>query len=144
MKDRLEDYLVKNRHQFDVYDEPGDLLWQRIDRELRPRRSLMHVVSKWAAAVIILVGAGYLGISEGIAVFSDESTTTLVQADAGSFDPFAAEITQIESYYTSVINNHKDQLQAFREEGIELDPEDTANLEHLQQMYQDLQKELAY
>ena len=143
MRDRLEEHIVENKDLLDVYDPPGDLLWQRIDRDMRPRKLYLYRASRWVASAVILIGLSYFGISQWsgdpLPVVSQEITISDLEQDE-----YSADIAKIESYYISVINAHKEQLLIFKEEGLEVDESFFVDLDNLQELYSGLQKELAY
>lgn len=142
MSDKLEQYIRANRAELDSF-VPDELIWERIDKKLRPRQILMRRVKTWAvAAAVTLLGItlGVWGL-EGDAPIIIAQNSPLEKVVEESYTP---ELAEIESYYHSVIEDQKNKLVSFKEEGIVLDETGAFGLDQLKTMYKDLQKELAY
>jgi hypothetical protein len=144
MSDKLEQYIRANRAELDSF-EPDGMIWERIDKDLRPRqvKTMRRRIQVWAvAATVTLLGVtlGVLGIQDGAPIIiAQESPIEKVLEES-----YTPELAEIESYYHSVIEDQQSQLVSFQEEGIVLDESGSFGLEQLQAMYKDLRKELAY
>lgn len=142
MSEKLEEYIRANRAKLDSF-EPDGMIWERIDKKLRPRQIMMRRVKTWAvAATVTLLGItlGVLGLQDGAPIIIAQNPP-LEKVLEESYTP---ELAEIESYYHSVIEDQQSQLVSFKDEGIVLDETGTFGLEQLKIMYKDLQKELAY
>lgn len=136
MRDPLEQYILDRKQELDVY-EPDDRLWERIDKELYAESTKAKFpIWKIAAAILLLFS---IGIS---LVWLLNSQPEMEQLAANPQDLYSPELVEVEAYYTSMIDNQKEQLQAYAAEGISVDESSFGQLEELGNNYKDLQKEL--
>ena len=150
MKDKLEQHIGEQKELLDVY-EPDGRIWERIDQEIRPRRQKFRRVSSWVAAAAIVTGLAFGGSELYIQMNADTlpgapppPSEWIGELGEKEVDPIATELARIESYYFSVIESHKNRLVSYKQEGLELDQTFSTNLSHLQNLYGNLQQELAY
>ncbi len=142
MSEKLEQFIRANRAELDSF-EPDGMIWERIDRNLRPARMVRRKLTTWAAAAAVTL----LGITAGVWGLQEGSPALIVQhvpIEEIVEETYTPELAEIESYYQSVIEEQQMQLVNYREEGIALDEAGAFSLGQLQEMYKDLQKELAY
>jgi hypothetical protein len=146
MNDRLETYIQKNKHELDIY-EPDDSLWQKVDRSLNPPSHKWKKFRNMAAAVVLIFASGW-GLSEwnnGFASFSGSRETVSLEEQVETVQEFIdPELVKMESYYISVINQQKSQLEDYYRDGIELDEPYDDDVRDLQSIYKELQEELVY
>ncbi len=149
MKDKLEQHISEQREHLDVF-EADDRIWERIDKEMRPHRQRFRRVSSWVAAAAIVTGLAFGGSELYIQMNASSlpgnpaPPSEWIGEVQEEVDPIATELARIESYYFSVIESHKNRLVSYKHEGLELDQSFSANLDHLQSLYSNLQQELAY
>jgi hypothetical protein len=143
MQDQLEQYIISQKHQLDVF-EPNDRLWERIDKELNGGQTkVRHFwAQSWkvAAAVALLLAAGAL-----LWWVSMQSPAPQIAEAGPQPDPqslYTAELVEVETYYTQQISAQKARIESFRNQGIVLEEALYEQMETLTTAYQDLQKEL--
>jgi hypothetical protein len=128
MSDQLEDFIRKNRGQFD-HREPSDKIWQGVESGLgldKKRVSLWHYTPLWrAASIVLLLVTGYLLIPK--------HTPHRENAAMGDFK-------DVEAFYTKEISEKEDLIDAFkRNEGLN---GFTKDFEQLEAMYMVLKEEM--
>ena len=143
---KLEDFVRKNRPEFDTFEPPDDL-WQDISQELGPEKSNVRPlwfrtpVMRYAAAVLIVLSAGvglyqlgrYSANSDRLAE-AGKNTVNLAQINP--------ELAQAEVYYTSLINQEKAMLNPAEVERLGLKDDFSQDLSVLDSTYQVLKKQL--
>jgi hypothetical protein len=106
MDDKLKNFINEHRDEFDTF-EPRPDLWQDISKEL-PQKKTARVIS---AAVVLLIAAVFV-IRQYIPTNQTNdpagATTT-----AASLEKIAPQMAEVESYYTSLINEKKAQMGNF-------------------------------
>lgn len=135
MRDPLEKHIIQHRELLDVY-EPDDRLWERIDREVHATKVISISWMKIAAAVVLLFGLAY--------------TLFMLQPSndaqfAGTPEPqefYTPELQEAENYYTSLIATQREQIQAYKAAGIQIDESFMQQLDALHESYMGLQQEL--
>jgi hypothetical protein len=116
MDDKLKNFINEHRDEFDTF-EPRPDLWQDISKEL-PQKKTARVISltyarmwQYAAAVVLLIAAVFV-IRQYIPTNQTNdpagATTT-----AASLEKIAPQMAEVESYYTSLINEKKAQMGNF-------------------------------
>lgn len=107
MSDNLEDFIKKNRNQFDQ-KTPDLKVWSEIEKQLAPpqakRISLLRILSI-AASVIFLLGMGAYG---GNYFTQSSSTQSIV-----SLDDISTEYGQLERDFQKQINRKRTQLASY-------------------------------
>ncbi|MEZ5084430.1 MAG: hypothetical protein R2750_13445 [Bacteroidales bacterium] len=53
-KDKLEDFIINNRNEFNEF-EPGEELWERIQQKRKPIRKLKWKTITWQAAAAVAI-----------------------------------------------------------------------------------------
>jgi hypothetical protein len=109
MKDKLEKFVKEHRDEFDTF-EPRPDLWQDISKEL-PQKKTPRVISlsyvqlwRYAAAVALLIAVGFVMLQYNAAKPSQKV------AQIYTFEKIAPQMVEVESYYTSLINEKKAQM----------------------------------
>ena len=128
MSDQLEDFIRRNRSQFDDR-EPSDKVWTGVESSLglgKKRISLWNYTPLWrAASIILLAVTGYLLIP------GHEAPRE--HAALGDFK-------DVEAFYTKEISEKEDLIDAFkRNEGLN---GFTRDFEQLEAMYMVLKEEM--
>ena len=128
MSDQLDDFIRKNRSQFDDR-EPSDKIWTGVASSLglnKKRVTLWHYTPLWrAASIILLMVTGYLLIPK--------HTPHRENAAMGDFK-------DVEAFYTKEISEKEDLIDAFkRNEGLN---GFTKDFEQLEAMYMVLKEEM--
>jgi hypothetical protein len=143
MSDFLERYIRQHRERLDSY-EPDDLMWERIDRELRPRKTMYRKWKGWAvAATVALLGLS-LGWPQLQGLWGEAPQASGSLSQTVVEEAYTPELSEIEDYYQSVIQDQQNQLVSYRQQGLTLEEPASSSLSQLQKMYKDLQLELAY
>lgn len=137
MSSQLEDFIKSNREQFDDA-EPGDELWQRIERRL-PRQTYNErftkkafsfgFVLRVAAAVIIVMAicfTGYLKLSNA-------------RIDLVAINP---EYAQQQAHYASLVETKRSELKAVTKADPQLYDEFDAEFTRMDSVYKRLKSEL--
>jgi len=139
MKDQLEQFISKNKDQFDLY-EPDEKLWAGIEPGLSKQKSIRigWKGGMWrAAAVIIIFGASYLVqeiLHQRRAMITETTENDIMQE--------IPELQEAEIYYTSLLNNKIEQIEPLISENPELGETLEQDLTELDSIYKELQKDL--
>lgn len=134
-KDNLERFIQENRSNFDI-KEPGDQVWNRIEKDLNAEASPNKVLWYWKAAVLLLIGAvGFLLVDK----FAVVSEPTLKESELAQETSNLEKFNELEVFYTSIIADKSGKL--FEE----LENEERFNLleadmEELDEVYADLKE----
>ncbi len=105
-KDNLENFIIERRNAFDD-KEPPKMAWKKIQKELQkdnkiPRRISLWNITKIAAAVVLLVGSGF--------VFGRQSSSSAHLAEVEQNYP---EFLEAKSYYEFEVNEKLAQLASY-------------------------------
>lgn len=143
MQDSLEQFIIAHKQDFDVL-ETDDRLWQRIDQELHRAPDAKQIpfwarTWKYAASIAALVGlAGFLLWQNMGPVQQDTSEL----ASSTQNELYPEELTEVESYYASMISTQMELIRDYRAEGVSIDAGMMTEIEELNQSYRELQEEL--
>ena len=134
----LEDFIKNNREQFDDA-EPGDELWQRIERRL-PRQTYdesfkkktfsFGFVLRVAAAVVVIMAIGFTCY---IKLFSS-------RVDLAAINP---EYAQQQAHYASLVETKRSELKAVTKADPQLYEEFDTEFTRMDSVYKRLKSELA-
>ena len=134
MNDRLEDFVKQNREQFDLH-QPDPSIWLKINpanapvvRERKPVRWL-----RVAAAVAMI----FAGSSAGIYFLAGGNN----KADMYS-DELYTEMQETQQYYTRMVAQRYDELRPFLATDPVANEMLTADMEELDEVYEDLKEDL--
>ena len=134
MSDRLEDFVKQNREQFDLH-QPDPSIWLKINpanapvvRERKPVRWL-----RVAAAVAMI----FAGSSAGIYFLAGGNS----KADMHS-DEIYIEMQETQQYYTQMVAQRYDELRPFLATDPVANEMLTADMEELDEVYEDLKEDL--
>ena len=134
MSDRLEDFVKQNREQFDLH-QPDPSIWLKInpenvpdDRERRPLRWL-----RVAAAIAVI----FAGSTAGIYFL----TGNRAEPDLYSSEIYR-EMQETEQYYNQMVNLRFQELQPYLASDPAAKEMLTADMEELDQVYEELKNDL--
>ncbi len=130
MKDRLKDFIDKNRDEFDD-KEPSERVWARVAADLRqgvPGKRWMTSVSIWRAAAILFFG---------ISVYLFTSNTSTPKREVSKLQ---TEFKDLESFYGDQIAEKVAFIDKL-ETGYE-DDQFTQDVQKLDAMYEVLREEM--
>ncbi|MEO0472934.1 MAG: hypothetical protein AAF206_25175 [Bacteroidota bacterium] len=142
MQDSLEQFIIAHKQDFDVL-ETDDRLWQRIDQELHRAPDAKQIpfwakTWKYAASIVALVGlAGFLLWQYGPTA---KPCTEPAMTEAPTL--FPEELTEVESYYASMISSQIALISDYRKEGVSIDADMMAQIDELNRSYNELKDEL--
>jgi len=122
MGDQLENFIQRNREQFDDDINP-ESLWHRIEKDLERPPFSFAVVWK-IAAVLLLISTVILGIDK-LSSNTQESS-------------FYAEFQQAESFYTTLIMEKRNEIASFEING--LTEAFLKEIDNLDEMYEELKR----
>jgi len=130
MKDRLKNFIDKNRSAFDD-QEPSEKIWSAIESSLPGMRqkAMWNSVSLWRAAAVLFLG---------LSVYFFLTRTTPVQRKEGTLSQ--VEFIDLESFYSSQIAEKVALINDIDASG-ENDPF-TQDFQKLDAMYQVLREEM--
>lgn len=134
MKDRLEDFVVQNRAEFDVR-EPDPSLWLKIN----PQNSVIKRTSRltwlrYAAAVAVI----FVSFSAGIYFLSGTH-----ERPEELYGELYREILETEAYYTSMVNQKYNELQPYVSSNPQLKKDLDYDLNELDRIYLELKEDLS-
>jgi hypothetical protein len=133
MKDRLEDFVLQNREEFNTR-EPDPSLCFKINRENTLEKKNKRLVwLRYAAAVAVI----FASFSAGIYYLSG--------AGSGSdkiYGDLYEEILETEAYYSSVVNQKYNELEPYLSSSPELKNELDYDLNELDDIYLELKEDL--
>jgi transcription initiation factor TFIIIB Brf1 subunit/transcription initiation factor TFIIB len=156
-KDKLEQFISKNREELRSQFTPPANLWSRLEAELEkeeePKAKVIPLKSKKEAKVITIrhstlriaaVALLLLGSVWGIWSIQKRNTQAELGGNQVALDlkQINPELAEAESYYTSLINQKKHEIENYSFEDPELDKEFKNDLKELNQMYEQLKTEL--
>lgn len=166
MKDRLKEFVNENREEFDVF-EPRPELWQEIcqqmpstaKQEKMPRKeakiisinfgerlnfSADFMFMRVAATIVLLLACGLtlLLVKQNTPAAPD--TTIAAATSQPALSQIAPEMVEVEAYYTSLINNKREELSEYDLKVLGLDEaqEIDRELARLDSSYTQLKKQL--
>jgi len=129
MKDRLEEFIKKNRQSFDD-KEPSEKIWRNIEGSMKfNNKSFWNSVVLWrAAAIVFMVLSGYLLIPK--------SETKKPVTDVAS----ATEFNDVEAFYVQQISEKVELIDGFQKsDGLN---GFTQDFKQLEAMYMILKEEM--
>jgi hypothetical protein len=133
MKDRLEDFVVKNREEFDVR-EPDPSLWLKINPENSRGKNIKRLNwFRYAAAVAVI----FASFSAGIYFLSGMGS-----GPEDLYGDLYKEILETEAYYSSMISQKYNELQPYITSSPELKEELDYDLNELDEIYFELKEDL--
>lgn len=133
--DRLEEFIKNNREAFDE-KEPSPKVWENIDKATRTTKTirLKPVWLRVAAVVAVIVVTSVLITQTGILSPNEYAVK--------SNDPELQELIEAEAFYAHQVNGKLKEIRKCYQTNPELKEEIESDLTELQDMYNDLKKDL--
>jgi hypothetical protein len=134
--DKLEEHIRKNRKDLDMHN-PSSEVWKRVQRELKPGKSLSF---KWIsiAAMIIVVMGSALMISN---LKKGTGNKNLQIEEAGHF-PENQQLKETEIYYNNLVSSLYNEAAPLLTSNPEIRKELTTDIYQLDSIYSDIKKDL--
>jgi len=137
-KDRLEQFIAENRDQFDLY-EPDDKAWNEISKRIQKQRRFPGWKTiLWRAAAVILIFA----ISFLVQEYLQRHNILIGKRDRQIQPVEIPELHEAEIYYASLVDEKIREIEPLLINHPELGNELKNNLEELDSIYAELQKDL--
>jgi methyl-accepting chemotaxis protein len=135
-KDRLEEYILQNRKEFDNLD-PSDKVWRNIDQKLsgKDKRPAGNYNFLWKAAAIVLLAVSAF-------LFVERQQMIVSQEEIASVEDINPDFNEAEDYFIQQINEKKQIIHQYRNEYGELTDEFESDIQKLDNMYLQLKEEL--
>jgi hypothetical protein len=138
MKDKLEKYIIENREAFDIY-EPGEGVWAKIEKKIRPKKSVnWRMIIGRAAAVILIFAASYM-VHDLLEGRNREISRTKTRKEKELLIP---ELREAEIYYSALINEKLQEIKPMFSEDPMLEKEIKYDLNQLDSIYGKLKDDL--
>jgi hypothetical protein len=137
MSDRLEDFIREHSAEFDLY-EPDLKLWNKIEKEITPKKVINWRFYVTRAAVILLIfGASFLAqriwFKKGSGIIkTNQKTATII----------IPELQEAEMYYSGLITEKMQEVKPLLTENPSLEKELKADLGELDSIYASLKNDL--
>ena len=138
MKDKFEKFIQEKRDEFDIL-EPGDGVWSKIERNIKPKKVIKwRMVVGRAAAVIIIFAASYMvhdlidGRRNEISKVKEKNKKELI----------IPEIQEAEVYYSNLINEKLNEIRPMLSDNPVIEEEITMDLNQLDSSYMALKRDL--
>lgn len=131
--DRLEQFVEKNRDGLNR-EIPSLKVWAGIDKDLEARRSSARIRPIWRALSVAASVVALLAVGAVIGMYAYKYSHP---AQLPTLAEIAPEYAELERYYTSQVNNRLQELSRFNQAQT-VQPD----LQQLDELYQELQKEL--
>jgi hypothetical protein len=150
MEDKLKNFIAGSRDEFDVF-EPRPDLWQDISKELKIHSEadkakviafrIPEMVRYAAAVALIFVSAFLLG-----RYLKDNNDTAVASAGTAetrqTLARVAPELVQVEAHYASLIEQKREELNAFDMQALGVDNDLDKEMKVLDSTYTQLKKDL--
>lgn len=139
MKDKLEKFIQENREAFDIH-EPRPEIWDKIEKNIRPKKSInWRLVIGRAAAVILIFAASYM-VHNIIDNRKGEIAHSRTRKEKELVIP---ELREAEVYYSNLIDEKLQEIKPMFSEDPMLEKEISYDLNQLDSIYEDLKKDLS-
>jgi hypothetical protein len=135
MKDKLEEFVLKNREEFDFY-EPDSRIWDKIKSKIRSGKSinLRLVISRVAAVLLIFI------ISYMINRFINEGFPRITLVKDKEVE--IPELKEAENYYSGLLNEKLNEIKPILTACPALEEELIYDLNQLDSLYAELKNDL--
>lgn len=143
MEDKLQKFVRARREELDSF-EPRPDLWQDISKRLDEQKTTQVIplyrrtVWRYAASIVIALGFGYGLVQYGKNTRTDSQAST----PEAALISVAPQMAEVETYYLSVIQQKKQQRNAFDLKQLGLDQDFRGEMGKLDSAYVQLKKEL--
>lgn len=137
MRDNLEKFIHKNREEFDSY-EPDDGLWNKIEKKIRPHKTISwRMVVNRAAAVILIFAASYM-----VNRYFDKDRVADRIRSKKEKPVIIPELREAEIYYSGLINEKLQEIKPMLADNPMLEKEINVDLNQLDSIYDGLKQDL--
>lgn len=113
---RLEDYI--KRHKEDAEEQISDQVWNKINSKLPRKQNPWPRYFKYAAAILLFVGVGYIfGLKKGY-----DSSSQIVNSNA-TLNTYTQKVNQKRARLETLVNNHPELEKTFAKDlsGLQID-----------------------
>jgi hypothetical protein len=138
MKDNLEKFILKNREEFDIH-EPGKEIWNKIEKNIRPRRTINWRMAIGRAAAVILIFAASYMVHDIIDGRNRDIVRTGTKKEKELVIP---ELKEAEVYYSNLINDKLQEIKPMLSDNPMLEKEIRYDLHQLDSVYAGLKNDL--
>jgi hypothetical protein len=135
--DRLEEQIRKNREELDRY-HPSSVIWKRINRVLKQKKSGFYQWRSIAAIVAVVIGTAILFFITGTR-WSQKSID--MQAREGMF-PGSRQLKETEIYYNNLVNSLYLEATPLLTGNPEVEKELNTDISQLDSICADIKKDL--
>jgi uncharacterized protein YfkK (UPF0435 family) len=132
MKDQLEEFIKKNRSQFDDR-EPSAQVWMGVKEAITPSISLWNSVMVWRAAAVI-----FMALSLYLLIPKNDNVQL---ANANAEENVLTDFQDVEKFYVTEISNKVSMINGFDVDNEGLNGY-TQNFQQLEAMYMVLKEEM--
>jgi hypothetical protein len=137
MKDRLEEFISKNRDQFDLY-EPGTGIWTGIESRIHKRRTTLGWKGIiWRAAAVVIIFTSSFLLQEYLHFRKDQLATQKENLYREIPELYEADI-----YYSSLLEEKIRQVEPLLSAHPGLGETLNQDLSELDRIYYELQQDL--
>jgi len=136
MKDKLENFILSNRDEFDLY-EPKPGIWSKIEKSVH-KKTINWKGFLWKAAAAILI----FGFSFLVHDFIYEGKKEIAHKKIKEKKIEIPELREAEIYYTNMLNHKLQEIQPILAKHPDLNNEIKTDLSELDSIYFELKKDL--
>ncbi len=135
--DKLEKFIRENREEFDN-KLPGDKSWDDIVNRMNRQKAKTIPITQWmwkAASIVLLAAVIGLLIERYV---HDRNSVNAVPVN-----PRLTELKQVESYYSTLISEKREEIQAYLKKDPDFRKSFNHDINQLDSMYSQLKTELS-
>ncbi|MFC2126552.1 hypothetical protein ACFLU5_17315 [Bacteroidota bacterium] len=134
--DKLEKFITKHRERFDNR-EPDNMIWKKIEGNLDK-----HNKHKWLTGGILWKAASVVLLITVIWLLADRNGKMSVIDQVTLQESADFDLSEVEKYYTSIIQARQEQIRDYINEYPELDQRFLNDLNRLDENYEKLKMDL--
>lgn len=143
---QIESFITLHQSELEFYEAPLDL-WEKISEKLPKEKKQEKIFTmrytqktllRIAAVVLLMITTG-LGIWVNI---PSQTTAVAIETEVPNIETVSSELAEAEAFYTSQINDKKQEIQGYLIENPEVGSEFQQGIEQLDSMYTSLKEEL--
>jgi hypothetical protein len=137
MSDRLEDFMREHSAEFDLH-EPDMALWNKIEKDIAPKKSISwrYYISR-AAVVIFIFGASFL-----VQQLWFKKGSGIIKPKQEAVNLIIPELQEAEIYYSGLISEKLEEVKPLLTENPSLEKELRSDLGELDSIYAGLKNDL--
>lgn len=140
-KDKLEDFVISNRNEFDEF-EPREELWDRIQQKRKPVRKLQWRTIAWQAAAAVAIFISSYFFFDVMNSDPTQSQNQQIAEQSPVEDEKMQMLMEAEMFYTSKINSTKEELFHLSGNDNDFMKDLDLDLEELDEVFNELKKDL--